>query len=570
MLGIEPTPERRRETVTVIALASLYLVLWTVLPKPSFWGLDNGFKFQGSKAFAETGSIHVPYTGIDFDPKGEYRPMVFPFGVIRDGEQIPVFSPVFMILTGIMIKIFGSIGAFILPLLGGWATLLAAWYMWIRYRAKRDGRIFLIVLGLGSPLLFYSMTLWEHSWAMALATLSVALLGRGIEWRKSPVHIESFLSGLLLAVATALRTEALLWALIMLLLWRYTDRNWRSFWRYFAGLLIGIPIIVLINFLTTGEPFPLHLTTNLFTSQTTSFQSVLITRAKNIFVALMEGFRSPHWSVIGLIPLLIIGLWSDWRREKNHWKWIAPGAFAAWSGYIYVAFTSANRAGYTSRCGGLFWVIPFIVLSILYLRGERRKFWRMIWMGAYLYLIFALIFSPYTRGVHWGPRFVLLVIPFLLMIASTRAQRWWQRYKPARPIVVLLLLMSIVNQLYSYVVLYEQKSTTAAMNEWVCDLGPDPVLTPIFWLSGDASLCSYGTPWFLTTRIDRVQTVIEVLKSKGIERFNFIQNADYIKDTDWRKLGVELVGQDRFVDGFGRKTAIVNKRVRINPSPRSP
>ncbi len=567
MFGIEPTQKRRREAVFLLALVLLYLVLWIALPKPSFWGLDNGFKFQGAKAFVATGSIHIPYAGIDFDPQGICRPIQPPFSVLHQGKQLPVFSPLFMILTGIMMKILGSIGAFILPLLGGWASLLAAWYMWIRYRGRRDGRIFLAAIGLGSPLLFYSLTLWEHSWAIALVTLSAALLGRGLKWQKETPILESLLAGLLLAVATAFRTEAFLWALILIILWKRTNRNLESFLYFLAGLGGGLTVIGLVNLAATGSLFPLHLYTNLITHQTSSIRSVFMDRAKNFFVMILEGFRSPYWSVIGLIPLTAVIFWNDWRRIKNLWIWIGMGISIAWIGYIYVAVTSLNRAVYTARSGGLLWVVPFVVLSIVYLRGERRNYWRMIWIGSYFFLLSSILLSPYTRGIHWGPRFILPVLPFLLFVAATRAQRWWQRYGFTRPIIALLLLVSTANQLYSYAILYEQKRSTCALNKWINDLGSDPVLTPVSWLSGDASNHSFSNPWFLTSNPDELQAVIAALQDKGIERINYIQDGDYVKDEDWSKrLGVELLGEDRFEGGSGHMTSIVNKRVRIIPS----
>ncbi|MFN3821640.1 MAG: hypothetical protein ACK4OO_04845, partial [bacterium] len=61
---------RRREWRVIFAYVGLTLLLWLLLPKPSFWGLDSGIKWAGSKSFAERGSISYPYKGKEFDSEG--------------------------------------------------------------------------------------------------------------------------------------------------------------------------------------------------------------------------------------------------------------------------------------------------------------------------------------------------------------------------------------------------------------------------------------------------------------------------------------------------------------------
>ncbi len=570
MLDVEPTYYRRQELATVLAIATLYLALWFFLPKVAFWGLDNGFKFQGARAFSTNGSILVPYSGADFDPQGEYRPMIFPFSFMRDGGQMPVFPVLFMVLAGTLVWLFGDIGPFILPLFGGWACLLAAWFAWVRHRSNHDGRPFLCILGLGSPLLFYSLTLWEHTWAMALVVFSFALLSHGRRGPQTAVPLESFVAGLLIAAAAAFRTEAVLWGGITFLLWRFTSRGRREIWRYLLGLLIGLVVVGLIDLIMTGEVLPLHISSNFLQSRSGGMSRLFISRAQNLYILLIEGFKANHWSLFGLVPLFVAGLWSDWRHERSWWAFPFFGILAVWCIYLFTAMSAENRAGYTSSMGGLLWVVPFTVLALLYLRGERRRFWWLIWYGSYLFILAVAFFAPTVRGVHWGPRFIVPAIPLMLMVATTRAQRWWVRYRAARPVITLLVVISIVNQFYSFGVLYAQKRDNRAFNRWIAGFRDDPILTPYGWTAGDAALYSADIPWFVTNRVDRFQAVVDALRRRGVERINFLQRDNYIKANQWIDFGLEEIEQDCFVDDFGRKMRWVMKRLRIIPSPRSP
>ena len=160
----------------VIVIGFLYLLLWLILPKPAFWGIDNGFKYQGARQFANTGSVLIEYSGAEFDPEGAFRSIIPPFGLMRGDKIAPVFSVLFMIFAGILYKVFGPVGPFLLPLFGGWISLIAGAFLWRRVSPGRHPVFFLTMLGLGTPLLFYSLALWEHALATALIIVSFAMI----------------------------------------------------------------------------------------------------------------------------------------------------------------------------------------------------------------------------------------------------------------------------------------------------------------------------------------------------------------------------------------------------------
>jgi len=479
--------------------------------------------------------------------------MVFPFGVMRDGKQTPVFSVLFMMLAGVFHLLFGRAGPFLLPLIGGWCCLAAGWFFWVRHRPYHDCRVFLLVLGLGSPLLFYSLTLWEHSLAMAAVALSFALVSQpadGIEGKK---RWEPILAGFLIAVAAAFRTEALALAVIILPFWRYTERDLFDWRRYLFGLMAGVALFGLVNCWQTGQFLPLHLSSNLEASRILSIKAMAYLRLENLYTLILQGLPDWSWSVILLVPIMLVVFGRSWRYQKTLSYPMAALVLGVWIYYIHISFSAANRAFYTVNSGGMLWVVPLVSLSLLPFRDRLRPhFWWLLWGTSYLFILTVAAFFPNTRGVHWGPRFIVCIIPLLLVYSMTRAQRWWIHYKAARPVVVVLLVISVLSQLYSFDTLLEARRFNTKLNRWVQSTGSEPAMTSLGWLPGDCALFSDRFPWFYTDRVDRLNVAIIGLRHRGVKRFNFFERPPYVDRGFWFRLGVEPLGEDYFLGGDGR------------------
>ena len=554
MLPIQP--KRKKEAQLLIAIAVLYFVMWLIVPKPAFWGLDNGFKFQGARAFAETGQLGNTYDGAEFDPKGGFRPIVFPFGIMNGDKQVPVFPVIFMILCGIFYALFGAVGPHLLPLLGGYFCLAASWFMWVRFRPGTDGRLFLLMLAMGSPLLFYSMTLWEHSISMAFVILSFTFLivnPEGANYERFSKTWEIAIAGLLLGLATAFRTEAVFWVIIQIVFWKYTGRNINEIKYYFFGLVIGLGTFLFINYLMTGSFIPLHVTSNFNNHYGSSYLSAFISRASNLYIITFQGFKTKYISIALSIPLLIIALTLNWRKVKKMNYYLAAGVFITWIIYFSLMITAGDRASYTINSGGLFWVVPFAALSVLPFKSKKQPVsWRIFWAGPLLYFLIMALITPTLRGVHWGPRFVLQALPFIVIFGAVRTNRWWKRYPTTRLVIVLLIAISIVNQLYSYNILFEQRKTNAALNEWAAAAGSDPALASMWWLPGDVSLASDRVPWYITGHSSRIPIIVNEFRKKGIPRFTYYEHPPYLTEEFWWSVGAEMKEKDYFLKGDGR------------------
>lgn len=547
------SPLRRREAETIAAIAALYLLFWIILPKPAFWGVDSGIKYQSMCAFAETGSMTIPSggdAGLKVDP--QYRAFPLPFALEAKGGSIPVYSPVFIILGGVLLKVFGAWGPYLLSLLGGWGVLLGAWMLWIRHRSSHDARLYLIIIGLGSPLLFYSLELWEHSIAAALATWSFVFIAEGRqEASNHDGRKGAFLSGILIGFAILFRVECSILVVLSLGLWRMTGRKRDTAFRYTMGIVSIFALGAIIGHWQGDAVIPLSIVSNYMMLKVRTIMDMITNRAQNFYSISVEGFAAESLSLLGLLPLAVIAIWGGWRREKNWWPYFLVLLSGVEAAYLYFGIRSGNPTAHTADSGGLLWVAPIAGLAIMPLRGERRRFWRVVWLTGMSFMLGLALFGPKLDGIHWGPRLALPVIPLLFLLAATRAQRWWDKHPGARPVIIFLVAASVLNQFYSVWLLSDERNRNAELNTWVAAKS-NVVLTDLWWMAGDCGTASYQHPWYYTKNGKAMEAVLSSLRDQSVKRISFLELPEYIPDEVWRKYGAQPVSEDYFLGRGGR------------------
>lgn len=542
------SPQRRRETIVFSSVVVIYILFWLWIPKPSFWGLDNGFKYQGAESFSEHGYIRIPYSGIGFDEAGKFRPIQSPFGVLHGNYQIPTFPIMFMAVGGMFMLLFGKIGPHLLSLSGGLITIAAGWLLWTLQRPKRDASIYILLLGMASPLMFYSMTLWEHSWAMALVLLSFAALFQKV--RQSSENLQSRLlliaSGLAVSMAAAMRTEAIIWVFVTVLFWRQAGKAWKVIPLYLLGVVLGIGSTAFLNFFISGQFFPLHLTTNMDVQSFSSAVSVVITWINNFYIALFSGFRGYVFSIIGLVPLALLLFRKKWRRNKRIWLWIAIAVCVTFGFYWIKVMTAPNHPGYMSVSGGLFWILPVAVLALMRFKGEKRPMVYFLWISSGLFILLYSIGSPTASGIHWGPRLILTAVPPVLFLTTVRLRRWWKSVKETRVLIAALLFFSVIGQFYSLFILHDVRVENRDLNCWIASAGSTPVVTSMWWMAGDCALQSTISPWYCVKTGEDLVELVGHLRDDGAKRFNYLEIPPYIDDGIWEQMGVMALSQDYF------------------------
>jgi hypothetical protein len=209
--------------VAVVVLAVYAYTLWQ-MPKRVFWSPDEGGKYYAAASLHWNGGLarEVPYPARAFDRELAFYPggpaggrARFPYpGVAADGSVVFHWPIWFPLLTKCMIELFGTTGMWILPLLSGWGiALLCGWFA---HRLEpRLAPLAILVVGLATPVWFYSLTLWEHNTATLLALLGLVPIFAG--WPRS---LGSLLAlAIPLIAASALRIESIPFAAAALFAW---------------------------------------------------------------------------------------------------------------------------------------------------------------------------------------------------------------------------------------------------------------------------------------------------------------------------------------------------------------
>lgn len=169
-----------------VTLGVLYISLaWTLNNYHSIWSPDVGARFGMVHNWLAHGRLfYLEYANAAVDPAGRIFPLAG-YSVHLPGGVCIVYPPLFPFLSALEYRLFGFGGLTLLPLLGGFGTLIVA-----SATAKRlalGGRPLLplvpltLILGLATPVLIYSVVFWDHSLEMFLTALAGYGMLRSLE-----------------------------------------------------------------------------------------------------------------------------------------------------------------------------------------------------------------------------------------------------------------------------------------------------------------------------------------------------------------------------------------------------
>jgi len=273
----------RPAPISLLLVGTLYLaaLLLQAHDEPLFWSPDEGAKYVQltSLRWQPSLNLSVPYPGSDVDPAYRYPPFLSKQSFVQEGKlylQWPVFLP---LLTWLPWKLLGSLGLYVVPLLAGLLTLWLTYQLTCRLLpATEQGRAWLSIpiLGLTTPLAFYSTVYFEHTLACALVVLACYALVRAYSPLISPASEGGrggerwlLLCGLALAGAIWLRSELYILAVVVvasLVLQPFTanPRNiadsWRKVLAVGGGLLAGLLPLWGFYLAAWGSLLPKHAT----------------------------------------------------------------------------------------------------------------------------------------------------------------------------------------------------------------------------------------------------------------------------------------------------------------------
>jgi hypothetical protein len=184
--------------------------------------------------------------------------------------------------------------------------------------------------------------------------------------------------------------------------------------------------------------------------------------------------------------------------------------------------------------GSLWATFPFALLAFVAPAWAART--RPLWLLAGIPLVGVVLTAPNDGGAQWGPRYLLIIVPPLLLLALDAAVRLLARRGTARWLGAAVTAVAVVAGLATtrsaYRELRGSKRLHAELSRDVASLHQRYVITDLWWLDQLAAAAE-PRPTFLFVR-DRaeLETVLTMLGQARVDHFATVRGPES-PDSTW-------------------------------------
>ena len=403
---------RRAIALAMAGAAPILLVLGFSLPANTFVAGDSGVKL-----IAARNALAHPSRPFDIDLPtiaGRPVPYVERFFAIHNDHAHALQSPMFPVISAPFIAAFGLRGAYFLPLAAFLALLPALDAIRRRVDPAIPIGIVLAIAVLTNPVFFYALEFWEHVPAVAAVAAATALV-----LARHDAVFASVAAGALAAFAVLLRPEAVWYVSALTCL----VRPWHRVGIFVTGAAAVFAPFALYNYVEYGA------------------------------------FAGPH-AAANLAPLT-----QGWIESRRQYlvEWLALTSPMVLVGIaVAVGGWLARRAGTSLDRTQLFALLPVTALAVagslgMFLRESLWHAWpiafllfvptdrhsRALWLLLLASTIGIVVSAPHHGGSQWGPRFLLIATPALIVLvagvaADVMKPGYGSRARMAMLVVVML------------------------------------------------------------------------------------------------------------------------------------
>ncbi|MDM8530198.1 hypothetical protein QUF63_03440 [Anaerolineales bacterium HSG25] len=160
----------------MLTLTLIYLIAFWLTPKTVFWSPDEGAKFLELQTLYRLQQQHpypLPYQGSRIDSTGQFYPSHPIYPRLTADNDLTFHWPIWFPLLSLLPYQLGGITAIYLL---SWLSGLGVAYLSGQIAAQFEARAFaptMLLVGLASPIFFYSLLFWEHTLAVLLGLLAL-------------------------------------------------------------------------------------------------------------------------------------------------------------------------------------------------------------------------------------------------------------------------------------------------------------------------------------------------------------------------------------------------------------
>jgi len=517
---------KRTLWISFTCLTAIYAVLWMALPD-GFWINDNGCKFIQMKGLIETHyrQLAIPWPGRDLDPAFAYNPLPLPFGRILHGRLYGYYSDTFALVTSVAYEAFGFKGITLIPLLSGLLLLGAIWRITDLLPGRRHAKpLSLLVAGLCTPVLFYSMTYWEHITASACIVWSIFFrLRYDSERPRSNTVISAFLCGLAIYFRDELLVLALALAIVPL---AYSVRRWKTHALFVCMMAITLVPLWATNLSAYENILGKHLGTSAFSSGAAAY---LVDRWHVFRVLLINSHASLLISIMVSMPYLLLLVLGPLVRRLPRERMIlilattasTCGAVILW-GHLH----SSKPVWWLLSSNAMFATSPGLIFAFLHQcprqdTHERHLFEKQLWSIMIVFILAYIMITPggSVAGIHWGCRFWLPLYAILSALAASQLAQWWEsgsKQKVTLCLIVSAMALSLGTQAYSMKLLHHRNAFSVKLNECVAGNQENVVITIGWHLPQDLAMNFYSKRIFSAKSEADIDGLRQLMIQKGI------------------------------------------------------
>lgn len=528
----------RKKILPLLAFAvtaAFYAVLLMPLTlSRGVWVNDEGNRMLQIESFAEKrgGYLRDPLAGNILPGLAPFAPGGY---MVREPEQhriVSGYSEAFPFLVSGLFRIGGFSSCRDFVLVAGLACSAMVWWILHAAGAGPCGESAGILLtGLATPLLFYSGTLLEITYAALLTSLTFLLIQTA--W-KSRHKILWAGAGVLAALVPWFREEGYVIgsAILLALLIPHPKKNRLSACLFAAGFLPGTAALLVFNQLRYGTIFGLHhLIYREIQPAARTFGSVLRSVWFFLFEPAGSGVSGIFCGVICLmvllVPILLFLL-----RGKVRENWILPAASilitAAAAMNMFFLLTAPNPMVMILNVQSLCAMVPFVLFPVLLARripSDADPFRGFLLRAVLLASAGIAVLLEYnTRGMFFGPRHFVPLLPMYAVLAVLAAREISS--KTVRIAFLAVCLISAVCQCRGVRLLEERKNFGNELNKFCHDAYVSLILTDTFFVPEELAWQNRTHP-VLWIQSEGIPTFRALADHNGLHNFLFLSGEHF-------------------------------------------
>jgi hypothetical protein len=492
---------------------------------------DNGVKFIEAESIVinKLRSCGIYWPGKKVDPELRYSPIRFPFGVKIDDKLYGIFSYSFALISAVAYYLLGFHGLHLISLISAFFLFTVIWdFSGLLSNDDKMTSIFsVLIAAICTPIWFYSLTFWEH---LPVAVLCVSSLYFAFCYRSRGKLKYIFFSAILCGLSIYFRDEMYLFVFSIVFVILSSPKEFRKKGIFLFGCVLlasQIPLW-LFNISVFGNLLGLHITqVRLFEGGLVSY---LYDRLRIIDKLLFNIYPMRWLSILIGFPFVILFFTNPRLGDKEYSLAIAAGF--VW-GVICLAvnltglMSTENPVQLLPYANGFFSASPLLIIGLFRNKKEDGNSSsdgiRILWISLVSYIVLYLLFFPKGSiiSMNWGCRLLLPIYAFLSILAGRNLSIYFHMNRThiaKYTAVAVLILISMLAQIYSLHLLYVRKSFNARLNEVILQRKENHIIAIGWFVPQELGISFTKKAIYLAKDNNDIDNLIRLLKEKGVDK----------------------------------------------------